>query len=406
MILFDFQSVRIAGLLIISSLVAVGTGHAQDSIRPVIAYEKDPLNERGGVGIFKWSPDSRRIAYVKFQSGEVGIVDVETAAVVAISNFKMNAIATLAWSPDGGSLAVSSSQELKIVRLSDFQVTHDVSVQAGLSGRVRFGKEAAFSRDGTRLLLENANNHEHIILYSYDLVRNVVEPHIRSPFGTKNTMPRANTGKFQEHNGHLYFSVAIARVDEAIKQEEVIDRVDYGRALIPTTCFAFDLGDGRRVPIVRSVDFPPPGQEKADGSKDITDCRYSAATDYFVVRRRYPLKLDGEQPPFPKSQGNFFEAVALDGSRSDVFPRGESPERRAFFMAYGLHPVQPWAVTIANSDRQPGLLTVWDYMTGEALTRIQTANAHAFFEISPNGERAAFSVMSGEGLRTYRFRKP
>jgi hypothetical protein len=42
----------------------------------LVEHEKDLLQDLNtGVGFFAWSPDSRRIAFVKWRAGEVAIVD-------------------------------------------------------------------------------------------------------------------------------------------------------------------------------------------------------------------------------------------------------------------------------------------------------------------------------------------
>jgi hypothetical protein len=254
--------------------------------------------------------------------------------------------------------------------------------------------------------VQNPNDYEHIILARYDLATNSIDPMLRSPFGARRSSAGVDSGRFQQHRARLYFSVEVSRGDEIIPQSKLIGTTDYGRPLVPRTCFVFDLADGAGVFGTRSMDFPPPGQEQADGSKDIIGCRYSAANDYVVVKRQYPLIFEGEAPPFPKGKGAFYEGLKLGATGvGSIFPRGESPEQRSFYGSYELHPVRPWAVTLALPSRERGLLTVWDYVTGEALARIaqDVPLSGPGFEISPDGSRAAFSTRLGDRISIYRF---
>lgn len=109
-------------------------------------------------------------------------------------------------------------------------------------------------------------------------------------------------------------------------------------------------------------------------------------------------------PPFPKGQGNFYEGLRLGAAgEGSSFPKGDSPEQRSFYRAYELHPFRPWAVTLAYPPQQKGVLTVWDFVTGEALARVELDIPLFSFAISPDGSRAAFSTRLGDRISVYRF---
>jgi hypothetical protein len=402
-----FQQAAIACVMAFALVFAANDTRAKDPPATLIAHEKDLVNDTKGIGVgsFSWSPDSRRIAYLKWNLGEVGIVDIATGKITDIPGLNLRGLRNFAWSSDGNLLAVNSGPELKIVRLSDSKITNHVNVfEPGFDSNVRFGEAMAFSKDGTKLLFENPNNYDHIILARYDLATNTIEPMLRSPFEARRASPLVGSGRFQRQGDRLHFSVGIRRDDEVVRQSKIIGNTDYGRALRPVTCFVFDLADGSGVVEIRSMDFPPPGHEQADGSKDIVDCRYSTASDSFVVRRRYPLIFDGEVPPFPKSQGSFYEGIKVGATeKGRSFPTGESPEQRSFYRDYELHPFQPWAVTLAYPPQHNGVLTVWDFVTGEALARVELDIPLFSFAISPDGGRAAFSTRLGDRISVYRF---
>ena len=257
-----FQQAAIVWLMAFALVFTANDTKAKDPAVALIAHEKDLVNDTKGIGVgdFKWSPDSRRIAYLKWNLGEVGIVDVETGKITDIPGLKLRGLRNFAWSSDGNLLAVNSGPELKIVRLSDFKITNHVNVfEPGFDSNVRFGEAMAFARDGTKLLFENPNNYDYIILASYDLATNTIEPMLRSPFGERRASALFGGGRFQRHGNRLRFSIAIGRDDEIVRQSKVIGHTDYGRLLIPATCFVFDLADGSGVVETRSMDFPPPG---------------------------------------------------------------------------------------------------------------------------------------------------
>jgi WD40 repeat protein len=399
-------------LLAVACASALGIAAAQDGLfgakeSTTVTREKDLLTDITGVSIgeLKWSVDSRRIAYVKWNLGQIGIVDVETGKTTSIPDFYLSGISALAWSDDGNFLAVASADELRIIRLSDFRTTHVVYLKGNDAlTSLRFGHVMAFSRDGMKLIFENKNDGAPVILATYDLASEAIEPMVRSPYGARRAFMFPASGRIQWHAGHLYYSALIMRYDEGKRQSKVIGNVDYGRSWRPSTCFVFDLGDGSTPVATRSLDFPPPGQETDDGSKDIKFCLYSGAADAVVVRRQNPLNFDEEAPPFPKSQLTFFESFRLgDFSSLGRYPSiGE--EQKLAGPYYGLHPVRPWAITLTASPEHKPLLTVWNITSGKEISHEQLSDVFPTAEISPDGSRMAFVPASvNPQIRIYKF---
>ena len=89
-----------------------------DGVR--IVRKKDlRIDPKTGHGAFAWRPDSKAIAYVKFWTGDIGIVDVATGREMEIPNLQMNGVQALSWSVDGGLLALNSHTELERNALND-----------------------------------------------------------------------------------------------------------------------------------------------------------------------------------------------------------------------------------------------------------------------------------------------
>lgn len=68
-------------------------------------YESLRFIESGGA----WAPDGRRLAFITFAKGDnlLSIVDVESRAIQNIKVPGVDAISTVAWSPDGNTIAIS-----------------------------------------------------------------------------------------------------------------------------------------------------------------------------------------------------------------------------------------------------------------------------------------------------------
>jgi WD40 repeat protein len=377
-----------------------------------IAFEKTLINDRSGVGVgaLKWSPDSRRIAFVKWSLGTVGIVDVETGKVIDVPNAHLKGLRAFAWSIDSSLLALSSGSELKVVRLSDSKIVSEASlVTDKYSWRFSFGAEMTFSPDSRRVIFQvpsagywppGTPASSRVILASYDLATKSVEPLLRSPLEERGGGVLVGSDQLQWHKQHLYFTAAISRSDEIVARSRLIGNTDYGRSSIPRTCFVFDLGDGSGVLNTRSMDFPAPGRDNPDGSSNIANCRYSTSTDHFVALSNKPLKIGDEATPDEaraasvKSQGGTFQALELaTGAARPKFPNGELPEQGIVSADYVLHPLLPWLISISQPVGWDGeMLWLWDFAEAKSLARIKLDQSFFVPAFAPDGSRIAFKV--------------
>jgi WD40 repeat protein len=312
----------------------------------------------------------------------------------------MQAILSIAWSPDARLLAINNAGELSILRTDTFEVTHAINVIPTLpnGGHTRFDL-SAFSTSSDSLLLQNPNQGgqtSDIILYRFDLATGNVEPLLMKPLPGK-VREQTSSGRFQRHNGDLLYSSNYIRYGEGGHKPLIIGNTDYGITLKPATCFVFNFGVGAHMQSVRSMDFPPPGQEAADVSKDIWDIRFSPATDRFVVARHVPYFIDGMPAARYGTPESFFESYDLaTGAASPAFGKKPAPEEGMFCRDdFEIHPSKPWLVT-SSSPTAGTILTIWDFVTGQALSRVKpTSDLVPRFKFSPDGRRIAFLSRRG-----------
>jgi len=204
----------------------VSVADAQDDRSAKIVHEKDlQVDPQTGYGAFAWRPDSKVIAYVKWASGRIGLLDVTTGADFEIPDLQMNGIQVLAWSADGGMLALNSHTQLKIVRMSDYKVISAFDFFGDKSGEMPGINQMAFTEEGKTLIFQNTNDRGNlinkapprfvpIILYSYDIESERLAPLLVSPFGERRISSWPNSAAFQRHEGKLYYTAMIQRVDE------------------------------------------------------------------------------------------------------------------------------------------------------------------------------------------------
>ncbi|MBS0541563.1 MAG: hypothetical protein JSR47_22550 [Proteobacteria bacterium] len=370
----------------------------------VLEHDKDLVNDtKNGVWPFRWSPDSSRIAYVKWRAGQVGIVDVKSGNIIDIPDLKMRAITTLTWSLDGKLLAISSAEEVKVVRLRDLRVINSLTISQLRGPSVRFGAVVAFSEDAQHILFQNPNPHGSHLFYKLDLRANTLAPLGDAPYTGRNAYAVLDSGRFQWHAGHLYYSVMITRGDEIVRESIVVGQVDYGHSLFPRSCFVFDLGKGLSLAGSRSLDFPRTGV-KMDASEEIFDCRFSAASDTVVVRRAELLSL--ERRKAGEAGKDFFDAFRFGANASGTrIPDTSSPEAGAFSRRYELYSPESLMVTIASLPSRRQMLTVWDFKSGRALGRTEPQEMLSNFQISPDGSRVGFANR-GDKIVVYKLARP
>ena len=243
-----------------------------------------------GYNRFEWSPDSKRIAFVRWTSGTIGIVNVETGEVEMIPSLQLNGIDALCWSADGTQLAVNNAMQLKIVRLRDSIITHDIDATVSYGRSTRFGRCTTFSLDGSRLLIHSPFYRDRVLAYSLNLATRALDPLILSPFVDKLASPSFGSTRFHTYGSRIFFSIQIMRYFDGRKTEKrIIGDKDYAHITYPSTCFVFDLGNGDNVVSERHLDFPPGVDTFFDSSKDEWDCLYVPSGGKLVVKRLFPL---------------------------------------------------------------------------------------------------------------------
>ena len=115
-------------------------------------------NDPDGVMQANWSPDGRRLAYVKFASGgtgaEVFVLDLATGETQQVTHVGSSPISNPSWSPDGRAIVFTTHVR---VPFSDEggPILRSVDVSTGvvtrLTGRTDGAVDAAWSRDGSTI---------------------------------------------------------------------------------------------------------------------------------------------------------------------------------------------------------------------------------------------------------------
>lgn len=387
-----------------------------------IVHEKDlTVDPKTGYGAFAWRPDSKAIAYVKWSSGRVGLLDVATGRDFEIPDVQMNGIRALAWSADSGMLALNSPNKLKIVRMSDYKVVSAFDSFADKS-RERPGiNQTAFTNDGKTLIFQNTNDHGKlinkapphfvpVILYSYDIENASFRPLLRSPFGERRTVSWPNPAEFQRYNGKLYYTATIQRTDELLRSgSRIVNNVEYRNTATPSTCFVYGFDDAGNVTSTRSMDFPEPGKEVLDQSRDIFWCEYSAVANMIAVVRREPYHFDADPPPDLGKLRVFIETLDLaGGAHAATIGRNPSLETNRFGVCWP-HPTQKYCLTNSWSEPQrvvPAgtslpqgdnqLIRLWDMRSGREIARAELSRTKPKTDphMSPDGLSIAFREAS------------
>jgi WD40 repeat protein len=395
---------------------------AQDDHPVKIVHEKDlSADPKTGYGAFAWRPDSKAIAYVKWLGGRIGVLDVATGAEFEIPGFQMNGIQVLAWSADGGMLALNSHTQLKIVRMSDYQVISAFDFYRDKSEAALSINQMAFTSDGKTLIFENTNDHGKalnrappsfvpVILYSYDIETGRMIPLLSSPFGERQTgLSFLNPSEFQRHDGKLFYAAMIQRFGERLDSgSHIVNNIEYRNSATPSTCVVYEFDDSGTVTSKRSIDFPKPGEELLDQSRDIFGCRYSATANMLAVVRRDPYRFDADPPIDMAKLGSFVETFDLNsGTRAAVIGRepGLESNRIGFCLP---HPTQPWCLTESKTNPlrpiSPGgslgedaqFLRLWDMRSGQEIAQTQLSHVRPKLEalFSPDGTKIAFREAS------------
>jgi len=360
-------------------------------------HEKDlHVDDSDSVGVFKWSPDSKKIAFSYFVSGRVGIIDVDTGHILVIPSVTMGLVADLSWSPNGEDLAIDTAKDLKIVHINTLAVTHAISATSVGDGKWRFGK-MHFALDGLSLFVASpriihvARDTNYGLLYKFDLSSSALSVFIDSPFGEKNASPDSTSARFQVRDGHLIFTTRVDRLFDRVTTTHKVGNIDYGVGTNPSTCFIFDLGIGLAVEKTQSVDFPEIHTDNLDVSKDIFDCRYSSAFQRLIVTRYTAIDPNAAIGWHGKV---YFESYDIDrGSALRVFGQLSHSED-GIYGDHEIHPHLPMFLAVAYNGSGETIVDIWDLLTGSPLGHLVVSQYLWRPQFSPDGGRVAFQTKS------------
>jgi len=421
-----FRPHQLVLVFFISLLLARWAGFsmvaAEDDRSVKIIHDTDlNADPKTGYGAFAWRPDSKAIAYVKWLSGRIGLLDVTTGHDFEIPDVQMNGVKLLAWSADGGMLALNSHTQLKIVRMSDYQVISTFDFFADNSQGSPRINQMAFAEDGRTLIFQNTNDGGKlinkapphfvpVILYSYDIESRHLTPLVQSPFGERRTLSWPNSAEFQRFDGKLYYTAMIQRSDELLKSgPRIVNHIDYENTATPSTCFVYQIDDAGGITSVRSMDFPEPGREVLDQSRDIFSCQYSPLANMLIVNRQEPYHFDADPPIEISKLGRFNEIFDL-GNSNRVATIGQTSglETNRFGLC-SPHPTRKWCLTnswsnptkvvppgasLAPGDKQ--FIRLWDMARGLEIARLELSQTRPKTEplLSPDGLSIAFREAS------------
>lgn len=424
----------------------------------IIAFEKDidlHIPFLSGYLPFIWSPDSR---YIAFSKGvyRIGIVDIKTDEVRDISGFRNNTLnkyasfENLAWSPDGQLLAASTREELWIVRVADGKLINKYSIRdLPPDSPVRFSR-MEFSDDSKKLLIASLWSTDYALLNSFDLETNTLtpllfppgKPLVPPPGFDKWTAKRIEPEdfRFTRYKGHLYYTAVIRRLQEFWDYSQTFPRGKRGQldtggdTAMPVICMVADLGDGKAVRSVTTLNFPEYTLKPGIQLKDQSECLLSKAHYYppsnvLVVLRQAPSKQlpDGS---WQWSPNHMFETVTLKHQSLTRF--GEY--WTSFHSNEVLHPFKPFLlcsqqVPVDEKLRQAYLsdmklrwkvpiavdLVVRDVLTGREINRISRHQSYLFYKnsiplglateemsISPDGKHFTYYQGGGNLLPLYK----
>lgn len=213
---------------------------SQESAMVHLEHEKDISVGRNGYNIFAWSPDSKLIAFVRFEGSNVAIADVESGKVTDVPGSQIDGMKFLAWSLDSKKIAFGVDKQLRVMRISDNKILLDLQAPS----KTWFDYSAAFSNDGKSVLVQTPD--PSVLLNKVDIATGHIEPVLPSPMSNPKRSG-VHTGRFERAGNILYFSVQI----DSFVGEPGGTRIANG-TIVPSTrvhpsCYVFDLGSGQDV---------------------------------------------------------------------------------------------------------------------------------------------------------------
>ena len=341
-----------------------------------LEHEKDINTGRSGYDIFEWSPDSKHIAFVRFEGGNVAIADVELGKITDVPGSQIGGMKFLAWSADSKEIAFGVDKQLRVIRIDDNKVLLDIPD----SGKIWFDHGAAFSTDGKDLFVQTADRT--IILNRVDIATGAIEPILSNPVG----LPKrsgVNSGHFERVSGRLYFSLQIDSFVDGSGGTKILNGTTIRDIRVHPWCYVFDLGSGQELASTRSVDLTAYAEENVGGSgvrRNIEDCFYSVPANLIVIQRAGPQPI--AQAPQEPAKDRLFTGVEL-GSGKRVADFGSLlGSDNGVFSSISVHPMHPWVIANSRSS-----LKIWNLITGEEVADVKGQLTPYKTSISPDGKR-------------------
>ena len=393
----------------------------------MMAFEKEidlKIDFYSGYNPFVWSPDSRYIAF-SIPHGKVGIVDIETSEVREIPGFIMNKIDYLsnidymAWSPDQKLLAVASTYDLKIIRLSDSKVINDYSVdRERLGGSLIWFADMVFSEDGTKLLIVSPTGSDYALVNSFDLATNTIAPLLFPPVNPLDPpqgysrllvkdAPSLLNIHLTRYKGHIYYSAIFNRLQEYWDYIQQLPVDEHGKRntwdiYTPEICMVADLGNGKEVRSVSVLNFPELRMDAAQAIQDKSE--YGVGGGYYhppseaVVILRHAPYIHEADGTWKWNPNYLIETFSL--KRKSIVRFAETWKQMSDEQA--LHPFRPLmlygqivpvdaklrdAYLADNSLDSKVPITVelvlWDILTGREVDRIRRHQSYPLYKNAP-----------------------
>lgn len=375
-----------------------------------IAFEKSILLDEGGYTV-EWSPDGRSIAYVGTPSGQVGIVDVETNAIRKSKIPKephFGGIESLAWSRDGRQLASTNGRRLIVFSTQTMEIIEqiwDTAPFCYLKGPL------AFSEDGGSLYAQcDMSGPERVILLArIDLATLNMVPMITQWEEDSKPVKASWHGRFVRNGKQLVFSTPMysildRRPGRSFEAERkpipgFYDTIERQR------CYAFPIEPDRGEPVF--VDWLDTAEIGVDGSgikRDPQSCSLWRPENLMVVFAPGYAKLPWMT--IDPSKDRVFTVYDLASKQRIAAFAGFGRPDVGWGLSYALHPVKPWLATVTkrtptNFGGSIGLVTIWDFRSGELLQKVESPNGSFEVSLTEDGKRLAIKA-PGPELRIFK----
>jgi WD40 repeat protein len=390
-------------LLLASALLspfAAGTGMlaraqtANGGLGSSILRHEKSFRTADEIWIYALSPDARSIATVGFQLRKVHVIDITSEHPTEIEIPDLRLMTIVAWTQDGTKLAIANISSVVIVSIEQGRVIQQIDNIRGVG--IGFGDAALFSRDGTKLYLQNGNSQSKYQVIEIDLASGTIRPFSEVP-GADAPVLSIKRGRLQHLRKGDVFSTAIGYSD-GTKDKSGGLTFDYQCFVLPLT-----PKQTARAPIHFIADTV----HGIDGSgvmrQFFEKSLYSEPADLTVVFRESGTKL--QNVPIDVSKDKAFETYDAAGRRISTFG-GYGALEGNYINGFDVHPAKPWAVTTASrvtlpDGRAVGMVTIWDLATGTPLQRLETATQIGNPVVSQDG--TLLMANADDGINIFRF---